>query len=197
MVNGCWGVLRRPRLLRRWVSSCAPTPYWPCSTVTEPGSVAQRSSSSRTTPTRSPTVNHDRLGADVDLPRDPRPAATTRQGLFGQGPQRGRHRRPRRVEPGRTTRLANRAQRRRARPVRDLCDPGVLRPLLAHQVAPRHLVGTRRADRPGQSAAVCENHHQNIHHDGWLLALGPNRELTITLPDGQVMTTGPPKRNAA
>jgi hypothetical protein len=44
---------------------------------------------------------------------------------------------------------------------------------------------------------VCEIHHQKIHIDGWLVTLGPNRQLTITLPDGQVMTTGPPKRGAA
>ena len=44
---------------------------------------------------------------------------------------------------------------------------------------------------------LCEIHHQKIHHDGWLISLGPNRELTITLPDGQIMTTGPPKRDAA
>jgi hypothetical protein len=44
---------------------------------------------------------------------------------------------------------------------------------------------------------VCEQHHQNIHHNGWLITLGPNRQLTIQLPDGQIMTTGPPHRNAA
>jgi hypothetical protein len=44
---------------------------------------------------------------------------------------------------------------------------------------------------------VCELHHQKIHKDGWLVSLGPNRELTITLPDGQIMTTGPPRRCAA
>jgi hypothetical protein len=40
-------------------------------------------------------------------------------------------------------------------------------------------------------------HHQKIHNDGWLLTLTPDHTLTIRTPDGQVMTTGPPKRNAA
>jgi hypothetical protein len=44
---------------------------------------------------------------------------------------------------------------------------------------------------------VCEQHHQKIHNDGWLLRLSPNRTLTVTLPDRTIMTTGPPKRNAA
>jgi hypothetical protein len=44
---------------------------------------------------------------------------------------------------------------------------------------------------------VCEHHHQNIQNDGWVLTLTPDRTLTIRLPDGQIMTTGPPKRSAA
>jgi hypothetical protein len=44
---------------------------------------------------------------------------------------------------------------------------------------------------------LCQRHHDKIHHDGWLLRLARNRTLTITLPDGTIMTTGPPKRNAA
>src|SRR3954447_5978670 len=44
---------------------------------------------------------------------------------------------------------------------------------------------------------LCEIHHQRVHHDGWLLRLAADRTLTITLPDGQVMTTGPPRRSAA
>ena len=44
---------------------------------------------------------------------------------------------------------------------------------------------------------IYERHHQKIHHHGWLVSLGPNRQLTIRLPDGQIMTTGPPKRDAA
>jgi hypothetical protein len=44
---------------------------------------------------------------------------------------------------------------------------------------------------------VCCQHHANIHHDGWTIELGPNRELTLRLPDGSVHTTGPPGRRTA
>ena len=44
---------------------------------------------------------------------------------------------------------------------------------------------------------ICELHHQKVHHDAWQITLGPHRELTIRLPDGQIMTTGPPTRDAA
>ena len=39
--------------------------------------------------------------------------------------------------------------------------------------------------------------HTRIHEDGWEIALGARREVTISLPDGQVMRTGPPRRGAA
>lgn len=44
---------------------------------------------------------------------------------------------------------------------------------------------------------VCEHHHQTIHKNGWLVQLTADHTLTNSLPDGQVMTTGPPRRNAA
>ena len=44
---------------------------------------------------------------------------------------------------------------------------------------------------------VCSLHHANIHNDGWTIELGPNRELTLALPDGTTHTTGPPTRQAA
>jgi hypothetical protein len=36
-----------------------------------------------------------------------------------------------------------------------------------------------------------------VHDHGWTIALGPNRELTITFPDGTIHNTGPPNRRAA
>ena len=39
--------------------------------------------------------------------------------------------------------------------------------------------------------------HHKIHDQGWNVHLGPNRELTLTLPDGTVHNTGPPTRKAA
>ncbi len=44
---------------------------------------------------------------------------------------------------------------------------------------------------------VCSIHHTNIHHDGWIIELGPNRELTLRLPDGTIHTTGPPNQRTA
>jgi hypothetical protein len=44
---------------------------------------------------------------------------------------------------------------------------------------------------------VCSVHHANIHHDDWVIELGPNRELTLRLPDGTIHTTGPPNRRTA
>jgi hypothetical protein len=40
-------------------------------------------------------------------------------------------------------------------------------------------------------------HHGHIHHDGWVVELGPNRELTLTLPDSTIYATGPPNRRTA
>ena len=44
---------------------------------------------------------------------------------------------------------------------------------------------------------VCVHHHHKIHDAGWTVTLGPNRELTIALPDGTIRNTGPPRRHAA
>ena len=33
--------------------------------------------------------------------------------------------------------------------------------------------------------------------DGWTIELGPNRELTLRLPDGAIHSTGPPGRRTA
>jgi predicted restriction endonuclease len=41
---------------------------------------------------------------------------------------------------------------------------------------------------------ICHKHHHLAHEGGWKLALDPRRNLTITYPDGAIMTTGPPKR---
>lgn len=44
---------------------------------------------------------------------------------------------------------------------------------------------------------VCQQHHIRVHDDNWLISLGEHRELTVRLPDGHVMQTGPPKRSTA
>jgi hypothetical protein len=99
---------------------------------------------------------------------------------------------------GRTTRLANRAQRRALGAVYATCGiPGCCvrysRTKLHHVIWWRH-GGLTDVDN---LLPVCEQHHHKIHNDGWLLRLQPDRTLTITLPDGTIMTTGPPTRNVA
>jgi hypothetical protein len=99
---------------------------------------------------------------------------------------------------GRSTRLANRAQRRAIYATCATCAiPGCCvrysRTKL-HHVIWWETGGLTDVDN---LLPACEQHHHNIHHDGWLLHLQPNRTLTITLPDDTIMTTGPPKRNAA
>ena len=138
-------------------------------------------------------------GADVDLPHEYleqlRPAAkvytvTVRNGtvIDALGV----------LDLGRATRLANRAQKRALRGVYATCAiPGCCvrysRTKLHHIIWWRHGGLTDLENL----LPVCEVHHQKIHNNGWQISLGAHRELTLTLPDGQIMTTGPPKRAAA
>ena len=39
---------------------------------------------------------------------------------------------------------------------------------------------------------VCNKHHHLVHEGGWHLGLDERRNLTVTYPDGSIMTTGPP-----
>ena len=99
---------------------------------------------------------------------------------------------------GRTTRVANRAQRRALGALYPSCAiPGCQvrysRTKLHHVIWWRHH-GLTDLDN---LLPLCVRHHQNVHHHGWTLTLTPDRTLTIHLPDGQVMTTGPPQRGAA
>ncbi len=105
---------------------------------------------------------------------------------------------PGQLNLGRSTRIANRAQRRALGALYATCAiPGCQvrysRTKLHHVIWWRH-DGNTDLDN---LLPVCEQHHQNIHNDGWLLTLTPERTLTIQFPDGSIMTTGPPKRGAA
>ncbi|HSL74912.1 MAG TPA: DUF222 domain-containing protein [Ilumatobacteraceae bacterium] len=105
---------------------------------------------------------------------------------------------PGELDLGRATRLANRAQRRALRAMYRTCAiPGCAvhfdRCHLHHIVWWRHDGRTDLANL----LPVCTKHHGRIHHDGWIIELGPNRELTLRLPDGTVHTTGPPGRRTA
>lgn len=105
---------------------------------------------------------------------------------------------PGELDLGRTTRLANRAQRRALRALYSTCAvPGCCvsydRCKLHHIIWWRHL-GTTDLEN---LIPLCTKHHGKVHHDDWKLTLGPNRELRLQLPDGTIMTTGPPNRRAA
>jgi Domain of unknown function (DUF222) len=138
-------------------------------------------------------------GVDVDLPREflevLRPTASVhtvkvRNGVVLEAPGE--------LNLGRTTRLANRAQRRALRGLYATCAiPGCR--VRYSRTKLHHVLWWRHGGRSDLDnfLPVCEVHHQKIHHNGWIISLGPNRELTIVLPDGQVMTTGPPQRAAA
>jgi hypothetical protein len=99
---------------------------------------------------------------------------------------------------GRSTRLANRAQRRALRGLYATCAiPGCTtrydRCKLHHVIWWRH-GGCTDLDN---LLPVCVRHHHKIHDAGWEVTLGPNRELTIRLPDGTTQSTGPPTIRAA
>ncbi len=105
---------------------------------------------------------------------------------------------PGNVNLGRSTRLANRAQRRALRGLYATCaipgcNTGYDRCKLHHVVWWRN-GGSTDLDN---LLPVCTKHHHDIHDRGWNVHLGPNRELLLTLPDGSVRNTGPPNRRAA
>jgi hypothetical protein len=99
---------------------------------------------------------------------------------------------------GRSTRLANRAQRRALRGLYATCAiPGCTTHYdhckLHHVIWWRHGGRTDLDDL----LPVCVHHHHEIHDAGWEVTLGPNRQLTIRYPDGTVQSTGPPTIRAA
>ncbi len=102
------------------------------------------------------------------------------------------------LDQGRDTRLANRAQRRALRAMYSSCGiPGCSVGFDRCHI--HHIIWWRNGGRTDlhNLLPVCTKHHGNIHHDNWVITLGPNQELTLTLPDGTIMTTGPPTIRAA
>jgi hypothetical protein len=104
---------------------------------------------------------------------------------------------PGKLHLGRTTRIANRAQRRALRALYGTCSvPGCavrFGDCKIHHVHWWRHGGLTDLDN---LLPVCVRHHHNIHDAGWQVALAADRSLTVSLPDGQVMTTGPPRRSA-
>ena len=105
---------------------------------------------------------------------------------------------PGHLDLGRTSRLANRAQRRALRALHRTCSiPGC--DVLFDHCTIHHIHWWRNGGCTDMAnlIPICSRHHLLVHDRGWQLALGPNRELTVTTPSGRVMTTGPPRRWAA
>jgi hypothetical protein len=99
---------------------------------------------------------------------------------------------------GRTTRLANRAQRRALRGLYSTCGiPGCA--VHYDRCKLHHIIWWSNGGNTDLDnlIPVCSMHHANIHNDGWTIELGPNRQLTLRLPDGTIHTTGPPHRRTA
>ena len=99
---------------------------------------------------------------------------------------------------GRTTRIANRRQRRILRALHQHCivpDCGVRFDLcdIHHVIWWRHGGLTELANL----VPICARHHQQIHQHGWQLTLNADRSIELRLPDGQILTTGPPRQHAA
>jgi predicted restriction endonuclease len=99
---------------------------------------------------------------------------------------------------GRATWVANRAQRRALRGLYSTCAiPGCA--VHYDRCKMHHLIWWENGGLTDLDNLfpLCVHHHHKIHDAGWKLARGPNRELTLTLPDGTIHTTGPPRRRAA
>jgi hypothetical protein len=105
---------------------------------------------------------------------------------------------PGELDLGRSTRLANRAQRRALRSLYPTCAiPGCS--VRSSRCKLHHVAWWRHGGRTDLSnlLPVCAHHHSKVHDAGWNVHLGPSRELTIAFPDGTVRNTGPPSRRAA
>jgi Domain of unknown function (DUF222) len=102
------------------------------------------------------------------------------------------------MELGRTTRLANREQRRALRAMyRGCAVPGCC---VAWDYVVIHHVKYFRNLGPTDIAnllPLCSKHHHLAHEGGWKFSLDHARNLTIVRPDSTRMTTGPPQVLAA
>ena len=99
---------------------------------------------------------------------------------------------------GRTTRLANRAQRRALRAMyRGCAVPGCC--VAWDYVTVHHLTYFRNDGLTDieNLLPLCTKHHHLAHEGGWQLSLDAARNLTIIRPDSTRMITGPPTVLAA
>jgi hypothetical protein len=102
------------------------------------------------------------------------------------------------LDLGRTTRLASPAQRRALRALYATCAiPGC--DVRYSRCKLHHIHWWRHGGHTDLTNLIplCAHHHSKVHDQGWVIELGPNRELTIAFPDGTIHNTGPPNRRAA
>jgi hypothetical protein len=98
---------------------------------------------------------------------------------------------------GRDSRTANREQRRALRAMYRCCAvPGCNVGFDYCDI--HHIKWYRNRGKTDidNLAPLCHKHHHLVHEGGWHLAMDARRNLTITFPDGSIMTTGPPSRRA-
>lgn len=102
---------------------------------------------------------------------------------------------PGKMDLGRSTRLASRAQRRALRSLYATCAvPGCA--VKFDHCKPHHVHFWEHGGPTDLNnlLPLCSIHHHRVHNCGWKLTLLSNRTLTITYPDGTIQTTGPPLR---
>ena len=100
---------------------------------------------------------------------------------------------PGQLNLGRTTRLANRAQRRALGALYATCAiPGCN--ISYENTKLHHLLWWRHGGTTDlcNLLPLCNQHHHAVHETGWIITLATDRSLTLTLPDNTIMTTGPP-----
>jgi Domain of unknown function (DUF222) len=100
---------------------------------------------------------------------------------------------PGEVNLGRSTRLANRAQRRALRAIYATCAVHGCAVKFDH-CQPHHVWFWEHGG-PTDLAnllPLCSRHHHLVHEGGWKLSIATDRTVTVTYPDGSVQTTGPP-----
>jgi len=99
------------------------------------------------------------------------------------------------LDLGRSSRLANRSQRRALHGLYRTCAiPGCQ--VAYAKTKLHHIIWWRHGGRTDLDnlLPLCAHHHAQVHRADWQLTLGPNRELTVRFPDGSIQTTGPPSR---
>jgi hypothetical protein len=102
------------------------------------------------------------------------------------------------VDQGRQIRLASRNQRRALRAMYATCAfPGCV--VRSKYCEPHHIVWWRNNGCTDLQnlLPLCSRHHHQVHEGGCTIALGADRRLTVTYPDGTVAATGPPAARRA